>query len=380
MLCDVISLLHDLSVDVDNELMRNFIQEAFLSHGILKAIANSLPRLSGESTDNDDQVTFAEALARALGIFEDIVDAKTTLAFRLVNDTGIMEACIPMVKAQRQQPVEAAAELLAVLMQQDIQVRELFIDYGGLRVVLDTVDKLKGGVETVRNLMDVVCCLLLTQKGKQQFVDEGGVEIVLNIIRRSKKYREAALRVLDFGCVDNARAVGIIFESRGVGILFAVLGRLEEEGGSEGEVRRMTEHLVGLLLSLLRYGDGEQRERVMMKMKEGGKVLMIVRIYVWFRDGTGGGVLDELEEGSLVLQMGAVVLGYVMAEGGQALRDGVIKVLKEMNVGLEEIFRRCDEYVEGIEEREDRDREHSRIRWLVEQTKRQTEEEYGEGR
>lgn len=379
MLCDVINLLHDLSVDVDDERMRRVIHEAFLSEGILKAIANSLPRLYDESVDNDDQATFAEALARALAIFEDIVDGKPTLAFRLVNDTGIMEACIPMVHVKRQKPVEAAAELLAVLLQQDFQVRELFIDHGGLRVVLDTIDKLKGGVETVHNLVDVICCLLLTQKGKQQFANEDGVEVVLGVIKRSKRYREAALRILDFGCVGNARAVGKIFESRGVGILFAVLGRLEEEGGRDGEVRGMAEHLVGVLFSMLRYGDVGERERVIRKMKEGGKVVMFVRLYVWFKEGIVGSVMDELEEGPIVLQMGAVVLGYVVAEGGQVFREGVLKVLKEMNVGVEEIVRRCNEYIEGIDEREEREREQNRINWLIEETKRQSGEGYDEG-
>lgn len=373
MLCDVINLLYDLCVDVDDKQMRRVIHDAFFSHGILKAIVNSLRRLCAEFANNEDQTSHMEAQVRILSIFEDILDGEPSLALRLVNETGIMEACIPMVQAQGQQPVEATAELLAVLMQQGVQVCELFIDRGGFPVVLGSIEKLKGGGETVRNLMDVVCCLLLTEKGKEKFVDEGGVEVALGVIKRSKKFREAALGMLDFGCMGSRRAVGRIFESYGIGILFAVLSSLEGEGVREGEMKVVAERLLGLLFAMLRYGDDQERDRIMKKMREGSKVLIIVRLYLWFREDIEVDVLDEsLEKRLLVLQMGATVLGHVVAEGDQVLREGVLRVLKDVNIELDEILTRCKEYVEGIEGGEEKEREGERIERLVEEVKTKT--------
>eukprot|EP00177_Eucheuma_denticulatum_P001594 GFKZ01002847.1.p1 GENE.GFKZ01002847.1~~GFKZ01002847.1.p1 ORF type:complete len:497 (-),score=97.40 GFKZ01002847.1:2988-4442(-) len=361
----VISLLHDLAVDVDEPQPRIQMHDAMLEQGLLGGVADIFNRLINYTTDSEEQESRADALEKAFALFEDVLDGRPKLFARIIEKTSILDKCLEMI--QLQPPVVGAAELLAVLTQEDANVKEMFIDADGMAIILKTAEKLKGGVEVIEDLFGVLCSVVLIKKGREMFVEEGGVPIVLEIMRKSRRYRVLALRSLDFACVAGGKAVRKIFEGGGLGILFAVLGTFEKGTWKEEEIRSMGESLFGILFEMLRYGERDERGRVLRKMREGGRVMLIVRIYTFFRKALGDGDLEEqMDKGLTAVQTGAVILGYVVAYGGENLRKAVVTILREIEFGVEDIIQKMREYCEGIENEEVQGLERKRIGKVVE--------------
>lgn len=435
-----IALLHDLAAvdgsEAEGDASRS-LYDALLQSGTFAALADVLdaqllPRLAAPGAD--DVAVAQDAVAQTFSIFESSLDARPDLAAAIAKSSKIIDTCVKQV--QIPQPNATAVELLAVLVQDAAECKTQFVERGGINSLLEALapfrkrrklsapDNEVAGVESrvereemVENMCGVLCSAFLGGSGaKSAFLKLEGVELMVSFMKSSRRHRGAATKVLDFACTGHAAAVQRMLECGGVGVIFAVLGAIGEDerltpgkkrsrGMSEDEVKGMTEHLLGIVFSLFRYANEDDKRRLLLKLREDGaaKVRKVVALYRHFGaavedvvgdhgryllgaegkstkvDGNQENdemLVERFEAGLLIVQMGAAIIGEVLAYGDEGMRKAVSVLLPQVRLNVELICRTLEEYAGSIEDGEgedgkaEADSERRRVLGLVEDVRR----------
>ncbi|KAL8722221.1 MAG: hypothetical protein Q9225_001266 [Loekoesia sp. 1 TL-2023] len=153
-----------------------------------------------------------------------------------------------------------AAEILAILLQSSSSNRTKFIELDGVDILLQLLspyrkrDPAKGTEEEeyVENLFDSETCCVDESNGKTKFLEAEGIELCLIMLREGKMSKPRALRLLDhaLGGPDGA----------------ACCEKLVEAAGLKHD-NQATEHLLGILASMLRSLPANSAERIRLLAK-----------------------------------------------------------------------------------------------------------------
>lgn len=418
------------------------LYDALLKAGIFAALNDVLDtRLLAQVavSDADDDAATQEAVAQTFSIFENSLDARPDLAAPVAENSRIIQTCIKQINVP--QPNSAAVELLAVLVQSSAECRKHFVEHNGINTILEALApfrkrrKLKRSEKTsidtetsaeqeevMENMFGVLCCTLFGGSGaKSAFLLLEGVELMVSFMKSSKTYRGAATKVLEFACTGHAPAVQRLLACGGVGVVFAVLRNIGEEEQAkpgvkrrqrmhEDEVKGMTEHVFGIMFSMFRYASDDDRRRLLLKLREdgAGKTRRVVSLYRHFalavenviatrgrylltpdgkttsmsnKQGDDGEeeLEDKLEAGLLIVQMGAAIIGHVLAYGDEDLRKALSTMLPQVGLNVALICRTLEEYAGSLEgglENEGRakaEKERTRILDLVKNVRKSNE-------
>lgn len=116
----------------------------------------------------------------------------------------------------------------------------------------------------MKNIFDCLTCCVDDLEGKEKYLEAEGVELSLIMLREGKASKPPAVRLLNhaLGGPDGVRCCERLVEAAGLKTVFSLYGKR-----SDKEAR---EHILGILLSLLRSlpANSDQRIRLLAKFQE----------------------------------------------------------------------------------------------------------------
>ncbi|XP_022265210.2 beta-catenin-like protein 1 isoform X5 [Canis lupus familiaris] len=187
-----------------------------------------------------------------------------------------------LIDALAKMPFDAnklyCSEVLAILLQDNDENRELLGELDGIDVLLQQLSVFKRHnpstaeeQEMMENLFDSLCSCLMLSSNRERFLKGEGLQLMNLMLREKKISRSSALKVLDHAMIgpegtDNCHKFVDILGLRTIFPLFMKSPRkIKKVGTTEKEHE---EHVCSILASLLRNLRGQQRTRLLNKFTE----------------------------------------------------------------------------------------------------------------
>ncbi|KAL8937577.1 MAG: hypothetical protein Q9211_003613 [Gyalolechia sp. 1 TL-2023] len=259
---DCIEIINELTdEDVEAEQGQwDLLVDAMLEADLLNLLYDNIARL------DEDNESDRAGVYHVLSVLENL-SSRTTIAESLGRDTSILPWLLQRI--QKKEPAisqnkQYAAEILAILLQSSSSNRTKFIDLDGVDIVLQLLsqyrrrDPAKGTEEEeyVENLFDSQTCCVDEPNGKTTFLEAEGIELCLIMLRQGKMSKPRALRLLDhaLGGPDGAACCEKLVEAAGLKVVFGAFMKKHDS--------QATEHLLGILASMLRFLPANSAERI----------------------------------------------------------------------------------------------------------------------
>ncbi|MCJ1415476.1 hypothetical protein MMC32_001808 [Xylographa parallela] len=261
---DAIEIIGELTdEDVEAEQAQwDVLVDAMLDADLLDLLYQNLSRFD-ESVESD-RIGVLENLSSRPSIAELIGKNKAMIPW-LISRTQTRESTVSQNK-------QYSAEVLAILLQSSVTNRKRFVELEGIDVFLQLLsayrkrDPAKGTEEEeyVENVFDCVTCCVDEEEGKQKYLDAEGMELCLIMLKEGKMSRPRALRLMDhaLGGPTGISCCERLVEAAGLKVIFTMFMKKIDT--------QSTEHLLGILASMLRSlpGDSAPRIRLLGKFVE----------------------------------------------------------------------------------------------------------------
>lgn len=357
---EIINELTDEDVEAEQEQWDALV-DALLEADLLNLLYENISRLN-EEFESDRAGTYY-----VLSVLENL-SSRPSIVSKIGNDTKFLEWLLSRIK-KPENPVtqnkQYSAEILAILLQSSTTNRAKLISLNGIDTFLQLLspyrkrDPVKGTEEEefVENLFDSLTCCLDFPSGKTSFLEAEGIELCLIMLREGKMSRPRSLRLLDhaLGGPDGGACCDRLVESAGLKPLFSHLMKKQDN--------EATEHLLGILSSMLRSLPANEASRIRLLAKFVEKEYQVPNRLVQLRREYAAKVarvdqevknaraelsVEEQEEradeffsrrldaGSYVLQTIDVILAWLCAEDAGA-RNKIKDLLADRDEGLGDV-------------------------------------------
>ncbi|KAL8909925.1 MAG: hypothetical protein Q9171_004781 [Xanthocarpia ochracea] len=264
---DAIEIINELTdQDVEAEQQQwDILVDAMLDADLLNLLYGNVLRLD-EANESD-----RAGLYHVLGVLENL-SSRTAVAESISSNTSFIPWLLKRI--QQKEPVvsqnkQYSAEILAILVQASPANRTLLFGLNGIDTLLQLLssyrkrDPAKGTEEEeyVENLFDTLTCCLDDPKGQAQFLEAEGIELCLIMLRDGKMSKPRALRLLDhaLGGPEGGACCQKLVEAAGLKPIFSAFMKKHDN--------QSTEHLLGILSSMLRSLPGNSAERIRLLAK-----------------------------------------------------------------------------------------------------------------
>ena len=283
---------------------------ALFDADILDLLVSNLSRLESGSSSNAN-ANDRDGIYHILSVFENLLSSPTNHD-RIGSNGDLLTYLLTLIKtadpSSRQgvsQNRQYAAELFAIILSQSHKTRTkvsktTLNDADSVDTILQLLAPYRNHdpepnseeEEFIENLFDCITCLVEDQGPCEKFLDAEGIELCLIMLREreGKLSKARSLRILDHAMA-GANAMSVcdrVIEAAGLKTLFGLLSKLKandktsKKKPAAGLERESTEHLIGILSSLLRYtpADTPARIRTLAKFveKEYEKLLILVNL------------------------------------------------------------------------------------------------------
>ena len=281
---EIINELTDEDVEAEQEQWDALV-DAMLEADLLNLLYENISRLD-EYNESDRAGVY-----HVLGVLENL-SSRPSIVSNMGKETNLLSWLLSRVKKSETtvtQNKQYSAEVLAILLQSSATNRAQLIASDGIDVLLQLLspyrkrDPSKGAEEEeyVENVFDCVTCCVDDSEGKVKFLEAEGIELCLIMLREGKMSRPRALRLLDhaLGGTDSGACCERLVEAAGLKATFGLFMKKQDN--------EATEHLLGILSSMLRSipADEAPRIRLLAKFVEKdyqvlGRVVQIRREYI----------------------------------------------------------------------------------------------------
>uniref|UniRef100_A0AAA9TUE0 Catenin beta like 1 n=1 Tax=Bos taurus TaxID=9913 RepID=A0AAA9TUE0_BOVIN len=350
----------------------------------------------------------ADGVHNTLAIVENMAEFRPEMCTEAAQQ-GLLQWLLKRLKAKM--PFDAnklyCSEVLAILLQDNDENRELLGELDGIDVLLQQLSVFKRHnpstaeeQEMMENLFDSLCSCLMLSSNRERFLKGEGLQLMNLMLREKKISRSSALKVLDHAMIgpegtDNCHKFVDILGLRTIFPLFMKSPRkIKKVGTTEKEHE---EHVCSILASLLRNLRGQQRTRLLNKFTENDseKVDRLMELHFKYLDAVQvadkkieGEKHDMVRRGEIIdndiedefylrrLDAGLFVLQhicYIMAEICNAnvpqIRQRVHQILNMRGSSIKIVRHIIKEYAENIGDGrspEFRESEQKRILALLE--------------
>uniref|UniRef100_A0A8C3WGL0 Catenin beta like 1 n=1 Tax=Catagonus wagneri TaxID=51154 RepID=A0A8C3WGL0_9CETA len=350
----------------------------------------------------------ADGVHNTLAIVENMAEFRPEMCTEAAQQ-GLLQWLLKRLKAKM--PFDAnklyCSEVLAILLQDNDENRELLGELDGIDVLLQQLSVFKRHnpgtaeeQEMMENLFDSLCSCLMLSSNRERFLKGEGLQLMNLMLREKKISRSSALKVLDHAMIgpegtDNCHKFVDILGLRTIFPLFMKSPRkIKKVGTTEKEHE---EHVCSILASLLRNLRGQQRTRLLNKFTENDseKVDRLMELHFKYLDAMQvadkkieGEKHDMVRRGEIIdndiedefylrrLDAGLFVLQhicYIMAEICNAnvpqIRQRVHQILNMRGSSIKIVRHIIKEYAESLGDGrspEFRDSEQKRILGLLE--------------
>jgi beta-catenin-like protein 1 len=374
--CELLAELTDEDSTTTEEQWKTIVQ-SMIESDVVALLTSNLGRLN-EENEND-----RAGIYHILNVVENILSETQNLEVVGASDAFMtwllarIQKVDPNARGKVGQNRQYAAEILAILLQTNRINRERFAAKNGVDILLQLLsvyrkrdpEKESDEEEFAENLFDCLACVVEERFSAEKFIEGEGVELCLIMIREGRLAKERALRILDHA-LSGRHAVAVssrLVEAAGLKTIFGLLMKDKKLD------RSATEHLIGILASLLRYlpGGSPERIRTLAKFveKDYEKILKLVDLRREYKirlskvdaeiqreqQDTNGATTEEqaddrlsrrLDAGLFSLQALELILSWMVAEDYGA-RQTITVLMGED--GLKVLEKSLKDQLEGID-------------------------------
>ncbi|KAJ9123940.1 hypothetical protein QFC22_000731 [Naganishia vaughanmartiniae] len=261
-------------------VMGEFIT-ALLDNSLFELLVPNLTRLNEQDEESDRTGVF-----NILGIFENILSFIPPLAVQVVNTTELLPWLLKRIGRDRayDSNKQYATEILAILLQEEREVRLKFVELKGVDVTLEAVAEYRQKdpadseeVEYMENLFNTLCSALAEPEAKRAFIEAEGVELMVLIMKDKKAAKTRAIKVLDYACqtdTEEGKKCGQRFvEALGLKTLFPVfMGKTGQKNSKKAPTATHSaledeEHVLSILASLFTTLESDSVPRIRLLAK-----------------------------------------------------------------------------------------------------------------
>lgn len=261
---EIINELTDEDVEAEQEQWDALV-DALLEADLLNLLLENLSRL------DEDNESDRAGVYHVLSLLENL-SSRPSIVSTVGKDTKLLSWLLTRI--QKTEPAttqnkQYSAEVLAILLQSSVTNRAQLISLDGIDVFLRLLssyrkrDPVKGTEEEeyVENVFDCLTCCVDDSEGKVQFLEAEGVELSLIMLREGKMSKSRALRLLDhaFGGPDGGACCEKLVEAAGLKTTFSLFMKKPD--------KEATEHLLGILSSMLRSLPANEAPRIRLLAK-----------------------------------------------------------------------------------------------------------------
>lgn len=380
----VVDLLQELS-DIDtlheSEEGAEVLIDALLEGQVVALLVQSMERLDELVKEE------ADGIYNTLAIVENMAEFRPGLCTEAAQQ-GLMQWLLKRIKAKM--PFDAnklyCSEILAILLQNNDNTRELLGEMDGIDVLLQQLSVFKRHnpstaeeQEMMENLFDSLCSCLMLPSNRDRFLKGEGLQLMNLMLREKKMSRTSALKVLDHGMIgpeggDNCHKFVDILGLRTIFPLFMKTPKkMKKTGASEKEHE---EHVSSIIASMLRNLKSQQRSRLLNKFTENDceKVDRLMELHFKYLEAVQqadkriegekhemvrrGEILDDgmedefylrrLDAGLFVLQLICYIMVEISNSGISQLQQRVHQILNLRGGSVKVVRHIMREYAESI--------------------------------
>ena len=264
---DAIEIINELT-DEDVEAAQeqwDALVDAMLEADLLNLLYENISRLN-EDIESDRAGTY-----HVLGVLESLSSRPSTASI-IGQKTELLPWLLSRIRkpeASVSQNKQYAAEILAILLQSSSENCTRILSLNGADELLQLLspyrkrDPAKGTEEEeyMANIFDSMTCLVNSAAGKAKFIEAEGIELCLIMLREGKMSKSSALRVLDhaLGGPDDGLCCAKLVEVAGLKPTFRLFMKKQD--------KETTEHLLGILASMLRSLPANEAPRIRLLAK-----------------------------------------------------------------------------------------------------------------
>ncbi|XP_053573870.1 beta-catenin-like protein 1 isoform X1 [Bombina bombina] len=399
---DLLQELTDIDTLHESEEGAQVLIDALVEGQVVALLVQNLERLDESVKEESDGVH------NTLAIIENLTEFRPEICSDAAQQ-GLLQWLLKRLKAKV--PFDAnklyCSEILAILLQNNDETRELLGELDGIDVLLQQLSVFKRHdpgtaeeQEMMENLFDSLCSCLMLSSNRERFLKGEGLQLMNLMLREKKMSRNSALRVLDHAMIgpegtDNCHKFVDILGLRTIFPLFMKSPKkMKKSGVSEKEHE---EHVCSILASLLRNLKGQQRTRLLSKFTENDceKVDRVLELYFKYLDAVRladkkiegekhdmvrrGEILDDdleeefylrrLDAGLFLLQLLCYITAEICNAGMPQIRQRVLQILNMRGSSIKIMRHILKEYSESIGDGktpEFRESEQKRIQELLE--------------
>ncbi|XP_063309411.1 beta-catenin-like protein 1 [Pelobates fuscus] len=399
---DLLQELTDIDTLHESEEGAQVLIDALVEGQVVALLVQNLDRLD-EAVKEE-----ADGVHNTLAIIENMTEFRTEICADAAQQ-GLLQWLLKRLKAKM--PFDAnklyCSEILAILLQNNDDTRELLGELDGIDVLLQQLSVFKRHdpstaeeQEMMENLFDALCSCLMLSSNRERFLKGEGLQLMNLMLREKKMSRCSALRVLDHAMIgaegtDNCHKFVDILGLRTIFPLFMKSPKKMKKSGIPEKEHE--EHVCSIIASLLRNLKLQQRTRLISKFTENDseKVDRLMELYFKYLDAVRvadkkiegekhdmvrrGEILDDdleeefylrrLDAGLFLLQLLCYIIAELCNANMPQVRQRVMQILNMRGSSVKILRHILKEYSESIgdgKSAEFRESEQKRILELVE--------------
>ena len=261
---EIINELTDEDVEAEQEQWDALV-DAMLEADLLNLLYENISRL------NEDIESDRAGIYHVLSVLENL-SSRPSIATILGQKTQLLPWLLSRIRKPEptvSQNKQYAAEILAILLQSSSENCTEIISFDGIDAILQLLspyrkrDPAKGTEEEeyMANLFDCITCLVDPAAGKAKLIEAEGIELCIIMLREGKMSKPGALRLLNhaLGGPEGASCCEKLVEAAGLKPTFALFMKKQD--------KENTEHLLGILASMLRSLPANEAPRIRLLAK-----------------------------------------------------------------------------------------------------------------
>lgn len=261
---EIINELTDEDVEAEQEQWDALV-DAMLEADLINLLYENMSRLD-EDIESD-----RAGIYHVLSVLENL-SSRPSIATTLGQETRLLPWLLSRISKPEltvSQNKQYAAEILAILLQSSSENCAKITSLDGIDAILQLLspyrkrDPAKGTEEEeyMANLFDCMTCLVDPAAGKGKFIEAEGIELCIIMLREGKMSKPGALRALNhaLGRPEDASGCEKIVEAAGLKPTFGLFMKKQD--------KENTEHLLGILASMLRLLPANEAPRIRLLAK-----------------------------------------------------------------------------------------------------------------
>uniref|UniRef100_A0A8D0U502 Beta-catenin-like protein 1 n=1 Tax=Sus scrofa TaxID=9823 RepID=A0A8D0U502_PIG len=374
---DLLQELTDIDTLHESEEGAEVLIDALVDGQVVALLVQNLERLD-ESVKEE-----ADGVHNTLAIVENMAEFRPEMCTEAAQQ-GLLQWLLKRLKAKM--PFDAnklyCSEVLAILLQDNDENRELLGELDGIDVLLQQLSVFKRHnpstaeeQEMMENLFDSLCSCLMLSSNRERFLKGEGLQLMNLMLREKKISRSSALKVLDHAMIgpegtDNCHKFVDILGLRTIFPLFMKSPRkIKKVGTTEKEHEGKLMELHFKYLDAMQVADkkieGEKHVRILACLLPD----MVRRGEIIDNDIEDEFYLRRLDAGLFVLQHICYIMAEICNANVPQIRQRVHQILNMRGSSIKIVRHIIKEYAENIGDGrspEFRENEQKRILGLLE--------------